>query len=328
MNRNIQLRSFLLGLSGLVAATLASAQEFPTKQLRLLVPYPTASGPDLVARPAAAAMGKFLGQTVVVENKSGGGGVPAIQDLKNSPADGHTLFWPDSSQWAILPAVQAGLPYDPVRDFAPIGMVYSNVLFFFVPANSPIKSMKDIVARAKANPGSLRYGVTGVGGIMHLTGEAFAAATKIKMTVVPYRATNESITAIMGGDLDLAIAGGNPVYQSMLQAGKIRTVATTGPTRNTYMLDIPSVKESAGLKQEYNFQAEIGLMALAGTPKPVIEKLSSALHVAQKDAGFLDVIKKLQYDVVVNSPEEFAAQVRSDLEKYRAVAKAGNVKVQ
>lgn len=327
MSHTIQLRSFLLGLAGLAAATLASAQEFPSKSLRILVPYPAASGPDLVARPTAAAMGKVLGQTVVVENKSGGGGVPAIQDLKNSPADGHTLFWPDSSQWAILPAVQDGLPYDPVRDFAPIGMVYSNVLFFFVRSDSPIKSMKDVVALAKAKPGHLRYGATGVGGIMHLTGEAFTSATGIKMTVVPYRATNESITAIIGGDLDLAIAGGNPLYTSMLQAGKIRTLATTGPSRTTYLRDVPSVAESAGLK-EYNFQAEIGLVALAGTPKPVIDKLSNALHVAQKDAGYLDALKKLQYDAVISSPEQFAAKIRSDLEKYRAVAKAGNIKVQ
>lgn len=327
MIRHFSLGRILPGLTAVLFTTLACAQDFPTKPLRLLVPYPAASGPDLVARPTAAAMGKVLGQTVVVENKSGGGGVPAIQDMKNSPADGHTLFWPDSSQWAILPAVQANLPYDPVRDFAPIGMVYSNVLFFFVPANSPFKSMADIAAAAKAKPGNLKYGVTGVGGIMHLTGEAFAAATGVKMTVVPYRATNEAITAIIGGDLDFALAGGNPLYTSMLQAGKIRTMATTGPVRSKYMQIVPTVAESAGLK-EYNFQAEIGLMALAGTPKPVIDKLSGALHIAQKDAGFLDVLKKLEYDVAINTPEEFAAKVRSDLEKYRAVAKAGNIKVQ
>ncbi len=318
---------FLPGLAALFCATLTSAQDFPTKPLRLLVPYPAASGPDLVARPTAAALGKALGQTVVVENKGGGGGVPAIQDLRNSPADGHTLFWPDSSQWAILPAVQASLPYDPIRDFAPIGMVYTNALFFFVSSTSAIKSMKDIVAQSKAKPGSLRYGVTGVGGIMHLTGEAFAAATEIKMTVVPYRATNESITAILGGDLDFAIAGGNPFYNSMAQAGKIRTLATTGPTRSKYVLNVPSVAESAGLK-EYNFQAEIGLVALAGTPKPTIEKLSGALHAAQKDAGFIEILKKLEYDVAVDTPDEFAAKIRRDLEKYRAVVKAGNIKVQ
>ena len=321
------LRRIVFGLAGLVAAAAATAQEFPTKPLRILVPYPPATGPDLIARPVAAAMGKLLGQSVVVENKPGGGGVPAILDLKNSAPDGYTMLQGDQGHWAILPSVQDNVAYDPIKDLAPVGMVYSNALFYVVPGNSPFKSMKDVVNAAKAKPGSIRYGVTGVGGIMHLTGEAFAFAAGIKMTVVPFRATAEAVQAILSGDLEMAVAGNNPVVMGALQSGKIRNIGSTGPTRDKYMPDIPTVNESAGITG-YNYQADIGLLANAGTPKPVIEKLSKALAAAQKDTAVLDSLKRLEYNVSTMTPEEFGAKIRSDLEKYRAVARAGNIKAQ
>ncbi len=327
MIRTVPFRHVLAGIAGLAIAASASAQEFPTKPLRMLISYPAATGPDLIGRPIAAAMGKALGQPVVVENKSGGGGVPAIQDLKNSAADGHTMFLADQSHWAILPSVQDNVPYDPIRDFAPVGMIYSNVLFYVVPAGSSIKTLKDVIAASKANPGSIRYGVTGVGGIMHLTGEAFAFAAGIKMTVVPFRATAEAIQAILSGDLDMAVAGMNPVVAGALQTGKIRNIATTGPTRDKYMSDIPTVNESAGIGG-YNYQADIGLLALTGTPRPAMEKLVKALAAAQKDSAYHDALKKLEYNATSMSPEEFGAKIKADLEKFRAVAKAGNIKVQ
>lgn len=326
MIRLIGLRRLLLGLAGLLAAGLAGAQDFPTKPLRIIVPYPGASGPDLVARALAAQMGKQLGQSVIVENKGGGGGVPAILDIRNSPHDGYSLLFPDSSQWAVFPALRNDLPYDPVRDFAPIGMVYGNSLYFFVKPDSPLKTMGDVIAAAKEKPGTLRYGVTGVGSIMHITGEAWRIAAGVNTTPVPYRASAESLASVMNGDLDFSLSGYSTIKQ-LYKAGKIRPLASTGLKRDKYSPEIPSVNEYGGLKN-FDFSAEIGLIAYAGTPKPVIERLSRALLASQKEPAFVEFLKPLDYDVISSTPEEFGAKIRNDLERFRAVAKAANIKVQ
>lgn len=319
-------RQLTAGGAACLISLAVSAQEFPGKPLRILVPYPGATGPDLVARGLASGMSKHLGQPVLVENKQGGGGVPAILDLKNSPPDGHTLFLPDSSHWGVFPALRTDLPYDPMRDFAPIGLVYSNGLFFFVAASSPFKTMADLVARAKEKPGTLKYGVTGFGGIMHIVGEAFRISSGINTVAVPFRASNESVTAVLGGDLDYAVAGLQSL-RSLSQAGRLRILATAAPKRDRYVPEAPSIAESTGLR-EFSFSAEIGLVARAGTPKPVIDKLVRSLGDAQKEAPYLDALKKLEYDVASATPEEFAAKIRNDLERFRAVAKIANIKAE
>lgn len=320
-----KLQRILIGVAGAFAAAFAQAQDFPSKQLRIVVPYPAGSGPDIVARGLANVMPKHIGQNVIVENKGGGGGVPAILDIKNAPHDGHSLLWPDSSQWGVFPALRSDLPYDPIRDFAPVGMVYNNALYFFVKPDSPIKGVPDLIARAKEKPGALRYGVTGVGGIMHIAGEAWRLASGIDVTVVPFGASQQSLVSVMNGDLDFCLTGWSTI-KNLHRAGKVRAIASTGPSRDRYSPDVPSVTEF-GLKN-FDFQADIGIAVWTGTPKPVIDKLNAALHASQKDQAFLDVLKRLEYNVVVTTPEEFGAKIKSDLEKFRAVAKAANIKVQ
>ena len=309
-----------------LASSPVAAQDFPSKPIRYLIPYPSGSV-DVVGRSVTSIMSKELGQPFVVENKGGGGGVPAVQDLKNSPADGHTLLQPDSSQYAILPAVQPTVPYDPLVDFAPIGMLYSNVMFFVVPSDARAQSMKDIVTEAKGKPGALRIGVTGVGGIMHLVAEAFASAAGIKFTVVPYRVSAESITSVINKDLDIAVSGGNSIMKGMLKAGKIRALAATGSVRDTFLKEVPTVNESAGISG-YSLQADIGIVAKAGTPRPIVEKLAKALAAVHRDAGFHDTLKKIEFMPVNATPEEFAAKIRSDFEKYRTIARTANIKVE
>jgi len=304
----------------------ASAQDFPTKPLRILVPYGPAGGPDSVTRGIAIGMGKSLGQSIVVENKQGGGGVPAVVDLQKSPPDGHTLFLPDSSHWAAFPALRSDLPYDPVKDFAPIGLVYSNNLFIFVSGSSPFRTLNDLVTHAKEKPGTLRYGVSGVGGIMHLVGEAFRVSAGIETIPVPFRNSAASAAAVMGGDLDYAVAGLQSI-KSLSQGGRLRILANTTTTRDKFVPDVPSISDTARIRG-FDFRADIGLVALAGTPRPIIDRLARSLSDGQKDSAYLDVLKKLEYDVASSTPEEFAAIIRRDLERFRSVAKAGNIKVQ
>lgn len=325
MNQRLS-TSLLAATVSMLFSVHAAAQDFPTRPLRIIVPYPGATGPDLVARGLASGMSKVLGQNVLVENKQGGGGVPAILDMKNAPADGHTMFFPDNGHWAAFPALRNDLPYDPVRDFAPISLVYKNGLFFFVSANSPMKSMADLVARAKEKPGALKFGVTGVDGIMRFVGEAFRVSAGIDTLAVPYRASNESVTAVLGGDLDYAVAGLSSL-RALSQAGRLRILANAASRRDRYVPDSPTVSESANLK-DFNFSAEIGLVAHAATPKPIIDRLARAVADAQRDAPYLDALKKLEYDVNASTPEEFGARIRGDLERFRAIAKIANIKVQ
>ena len=314
------------GFAGLVLAFCACAQEFPSRPLRIVVPYPPGGGPDIVARGLAVGMSKNLGQPVVVENKAGGGGVPAVMDLKNSLPDGHTLFLPDSSQWAVFPAVRDDLPYDVLKDFAAIGLVYSNNLFIFVGGNSPFRTLNDLVSRAREKPGSLRYGMSGIGGIMHIVGEAFRLSTNVTTIAVPFRNSAAAATAVISGDLDYAVAGLQSI-RSLAQAGRLRILATAASKRDRVVPDVPTVIESTGIK-EFNFVAEVGLVARGGTPRPVIARLAKSLADGQKEPAYLDALKKLEYDVASNTPEEFAVQIRGDLEHFRRVVKSANIKAE
>jgi tripartite-type tricarboxylate transporter receptor subunit TctC len=319
-------RSFLSALLVVCAVPAAVAQDYPSRPVRIIMPNPTASGPDIVIRALAESMSRTLGQNVIVDAKAGGGGVPAVLDLKGAPADGYTIFAPDSSHWAVFPALRSDLPYDPVKDFTGIGMVYSNDLYFSVLAESPIKSLSDIVARARANPGSLRFGVTGVGSIMYIVGEAFKTSTGTDMAAVPFRGSAESLAGMMRGDLDFILSGYGTITNHV-KAGKIRALANSSPRRDRYTPDVPSVMEAAGLR-EFNFPAEIALVARAGTPRPVIDRLFAALEIGQKDPAVVTILANFLYTVRHATPDEFTAKMRSDLEKYRAVVKAANLKVQ
>jgi tripartite-type tricarboxylate transporter receptor subunit TctC len=314
------------GIAGLLLAFSAAAQEFPNRPLRIVVPYPPGGGPDIVGRGLAVGMSRSLGQSVVMDNKAGGGGVPAVMELKNSQPDGHTLFLPDSSQWAVFPAVRDDLPYDPLKDFAAIGLVYSNNLFIFVGGTSPFRTLSDLVARAKEKPGSLRYGMSGIGGIMHIVGEAFRLSTNVTTIAVPFRNSAAAATAVMSGDLDYAVAGLQSI-RSLAQAGRLRILATSSSKRDRVVPEIPTVAETIGIK-DFNFVAEVGLVARAGTPRPVIARLAKSLADGQKEPAYLDALKKLEYDVASNTPEEFAVQIRGDLEHFRRVVKSANIKAE
>lgn len=316
----------ILAAGVLLLSLSAFAQDFPTRSLRILIPYAPGGGPDTVGRGLAIGMSKNLGQPVGIENKPGGGGVPAVLDLKNAPPDGHTLFLPDSSQWAAFPAVRSDLPYDPVRDFAPIGLVYSNTLFIFAAGNSPFKTLGELVQRAKEKPGTLRYGVSGVGGIMHFAGEAFRISSGVNTIPVPYRNSAASVVSVMAGDLDYAVAGLSSIKQ-LAQAGRLRILATTSTRRDKFVPEVPSILEAIALK-DVNFTAEIGLVAHVATPRPIVERLARSLKEAQKDTAYQEALKKLEYEAASTTPEEFGAIIRNDLERFRSIARSAHIKAE
>ena len=324
MLRGITLQRLLFGSVAILLSTLASAQSFPTKTVRILIPYPAASGPDLIMRAIIPHMSEMLGQPVIIENKGGGGGVPAVLDLLNAPADGYTLLAADSSQWAIYPAAKPDAPYDAVRDFLAISRVYTSNLAFFVNATSPIKDMRELIAAAKANPGKLRYGVTGIASIMHLTGAAFSTGANVNTIAIPYRASAETVAAVLRGDIDYGVSGWQSVT-AQVKAGKLRALGLSTLMGIEDAPGMRSVADAAGIAG-FNYGVEYGVLGRAGTPKPVIEKLSASINKAMVMPDIVKQGKSQSFDMNPITPEQFGEIIRNDVKRYAQLAKAASIK--
>ncbi len=316
----------LLALSGALVPAAAMAQAYPSKPVRIIIPYPSASGPDLITRAMSPYISESIGQPVVIENKGGGGGVPAVMDLVNSAPDGYTLFAPDSSQWAIYPAARGDAPYDAVRDFAAISRVYTSNLAVYVNASSPIKDLKELIATAKANPGKLRYGATGVAGIMHLTGAALATGAGINVVAVPYRASAEAVAAVLRGDIDYAVSGWQSIVPNV-KAGKLRALGLSTLLLGDDAMGVRSVADAAGLPG-FNYGVEYGIVARAGTAKAIVDKLNSAINRAMSQPDVIKQGKAQSFDMNPISPEQFADIIRNDVKRYAQLAKAANIKAE
>ena len=317
--------SALLLLAGTGLAS--SAQDFPNRTLRAVVPYPAGSGPDLAARSVAQPMSATLGKAVVVENRPGGGGIPAVNELMNAPADGHTLLVPDSSQWAVFPVLRSKLPYDPVRDFAPVGMIYYGAQFVYVRADSPYKDMRELIAAARAKPGSLQYGVIGLGGLIHLVGEAIRTSAGMEVQAIPYPGSPEMVSALLRGDLPYALASlGGPLAPNV-KAGKLRPLAVSTRARAKTLPDVPTVREILGLT-DFDFGSSLGMVARAGTPAANIERLSSALNQALALPEVLAQAANSGFELIPSTPAQMAETIRVDLRKFAQVVKDAKIKIE
>lgn len=324
--RTFRSRGFLFGFCFSLLASAALAQEYPTKAIRTLIPYPAGSGPDIMARVIGQQMAGTLGQPFVIDNKGGGGGVPAILELKNAAPDGYTVLELDSSQWAMYPALRPNAPYDAARDFAPVGLIYTAPVFIYTRADSPYKDLRELVAAARAKPGKMQYGVTGLGGLMHVVGEAFKNSGNLDVLPIAYQASQQSLAGVVSGDLDYAIAG----YGSLLpqiQAGKVRALAASTNTRNKDAPDVPTIAEALGVPT-FNFAVQYGMVGHSGTPKPVLDKLAAALAKALAQPDVAQRAKALSLDLTPLTPEQFSELIRSDIAKYSQTVKAARLKLE
>jgi tripartite-type tricarboxylate transporter receptor subunit TctC len=305
-----------LALLMLVCMSSAVAQNFPSKPIRFIVPFPPGGGNDTMARTFGQKMTEGLGQQVVIDNRAGAGGNIGAETAARALPDGYTLFLGGVGSHGINPNLQTKLPYDPIKDFAPISLIASAPLVIVVPPSLPVKSVADLVQVAKSRPGELNYASSGTGTIAHLSAELLNSMAKIKLEHVPYKGTGPALTDLLGGRVQVMFNSAVSILPQV-RAGKLRAVAMTAAKRSTAMPDLPTVAESG--VPGYEAASWYGLLAPARTPRAIVGKLNSEIvRIAQSP----DVRERLASDgadPVGNSPEEFNAYIKHELARWARV---------
>ena len=300
----------------------AQAQTFPSRSITLVIPFTPGGSTTIVGRGVADKMGELLGEKIVIDNRPGAGGTLGTRAVAKSDPDGYTLLLGYTGTLAIGPSLYRNVGYDPRKDFAPIGMIGNAPNSLVVNPTFPAKTLPELIAYAKANPGKVNFGSAGAGTASHITGEYFAASSGIKLVHIPYKGTGPVLTDLLGGHIPMAFAP-IPASHSNVAAGTLRALGVTSLTRSGLLPEIPTIAES-GLP---GFDASLyyGLVAPAGTPRPIIDKLNKALRDALASA---EVKKQLVNDgteITPCSPEDYAALIDKDEKKWSQLVKASGV---
>ena len=320
-------RTIATGL-GLILVLPASAQlpgpGYPSKPIRLIVPSAPGGGTDIVARVVAQGLSEAWGQTVVVDNRGGAGGIAGVTlAAKASAPDGYTLLLGSNGHLSFAPAVNRQLPYDPQQDLAPVTLVATQPFVVGVYAGLPVNSMKEFIALARSRPGSITYGSGGTGSASHLGTELLMLTAGFKMLHIPYKGTGPGMTALMSGELQCLLAGLATVMPQT-RSGKVKALAVTGATRAKVAPDVPTVAE-AGLAG-YEFVVWYGVMVPGGTPRPIIAKLHAEIAKLLKSPATSERYAAAGLEPVSNTPDEFAALLKREIPQWKKVAQDANIR--
>jgi len=305
-----------------VAVPPAFAQAWPEKAVRILVPAPAGSSLDVLARAIGEKLKDRVGATVIVENKPGAGGALATAEVAKAAPDGYTLVLAFNGPLATTPLIQK-VPYDVARDLAPVVVTSSQPNVLAVNAQLPIKSVADLVAYAKANPGKLNFASVGNGSSSHLNAELLKSMAGIDATHVPFNGSPPAVLATVQGDTQMIFAVMQPL-QAQVQAGKLRAIAVTTPKRFPLMPELPAIAETY---PGFEALAWNGLVAPAGTPRPVIEKINAEVNAILK---LPDVVQKMNgfgFDLVGGSPEDFVKLIQDETRRWEPVVRKLGIKV-
>lgn len=319
-------RIFFTGiwLTAIAAMTSASAQEdpskYPSKAIRIIVGFAAGGGNDIIARVFGQKLSEGLGQPVIVENKPGGGAIVATEYVAKSPPDGYTLLM-SASGLSINPAVYAKLPYDAVNDFTAVSELGSFPLIMIVSASSPITSVAELVAYAKANPEKTNYASSSAS--FQLVTELFKLKTGAPMQVIPYKSANESVLAVISGQVTTTIADAGPVT-GQVKSGTARALAVAAPKRMEDLPDVPTLKE-AGVDVDAVLWS--GIFVPKATPLSIVRKIEGELMRIAKLPDVIARLKPLGIDTVGNSSEEFAKILAADIARWGEVARSANIKI-
>ena len=319
-------REFITLLSGaavLPVAAAVAAEPYPSRPIRLIVPFPAGGGTDIVGRVLGQKLHESLGQPVVIDNRSGAGGTLGTGLAAKSSPDGYTLLLVPTSH-VINPSIYAKLPYDTERDFSPITMVASAAILMAVNSRVPAETMRGFIEAAKASPRAIaNYGSAGAGTVFHLTGELFKQLTGLALQHVPYRGGGPTVTALIAGEIPVAFET-MLALQPHVRAGTLRALAITSPRRSAIMPDIPTTAE-AGFPSMVADNS-YALFAPTGTPAPILARLHDATVAALSLPEVRDRLREQGAEVVGNSPHELAAYVAAEIPKWAALARQAGVK--
>lgn len=307
----------------LATAGSASAQSFPSRPVHIFVPYPAGGGVDVLTRTLGDVVAKQWGQSVVVENRPGAGGVIASQAVVTSAPDGYTLIMVASGH-ATNPLLYPKIPYDTFKDFTPISLLASSPNILLVRADSPFKTMADLIAAAKAKPGSLSFAHAGTGTSTHLAGELLKSLAKIDLNAIPYKGGAPAINDLLGGQIPMSFNNG-PESVGQLQAGTLRALAVTTGERAPFLPDVPSMSEAV---PGYDTGVWWGLLGPANIPPNILTKLSHDFVAALNTDAVKERLSKLGALPIGSSSQEFDARIRADYDKWGPIIKAAGMKAE
>jgi len=302
----------------------ATAADYPTRPITLIVPYPAGGGNDVIARLVAAKMSEALGQPIVIENRGGAGSTIGTRDVARSAPDGYTLLIATSSL-AINPSLYPDAAYDPKKDFAPIGLIATSPSFVLVNPAVPVHSVAELIALARKEPGKLDFASTGIGTSTHLAAVLFAAMADVKLNAVPYKGVAPAVTDLLGGQVALMFCPLASVV-GQVRAGSLRAIAVTGAKRSPLFPDLSTVAE-AGLPG-YAAELHYGLVAPAGTPGEVIAKLNGALNNALNEPQVRSRLAADGTETLPGTPDAYAADIANEEAKWGAIVKKTGVTTQ
>ena len=303
------------------AAAVVSAQSYPSRLVRMVVAYPAGGSIDVVSRLVNQRLTSALGQQFIVENRAGAAGNIGTDYVAKAASDGYVLLMGSAASISSAPAVYAKLPYDPVRDLAPMVQVANQPNVLTAHPSVPAKTLKEFIALAKANPGKFNYGSSGIGASQHMTAELFAMLSGVKIEHIPYKGGTPAMTDLISGQIDFMFTPA-PNAIAFVQSGKIRGIAVTSLKRSSALPELPTMNES-GL-QRFELLGWIGLLGPAGTPREIVDRLNG--EVNKMLAGDIrQRLTELGLDAVGGTPEQFAAFIRQDIAKYAKIVKVAGI---
>jgi len=304
-------------------AASAAAQTWPARPVRIIVPFPPGGGLDFVVRLLAQKLTEQIGGSFVVDNRPGAAGILAAELVARAAPDGYTLLM-SAPEFAINPSVRSKLPYDPFKDFAYISQLTSGQMMLASHPSVPVKTVKQLIALAKARPGHLSYGHAGMGSVHHLAGEMFQTMAGIRWEHVPFKGTVAAVIGLMGGEIAFVFASNTGLIQPA-KAGKVRPIAVTGTKRFAELPDVPTIAES-GIPG-YNVTGWQGFYAPAGTSADIVRRLNAETGRALNSPDVKEKLAKTGNEPDVSSPEEFAAFVRAEISKWTKVVKESKLRI-
>ena len=307
-----------------IAPAVWAADNYPSRPIKLIVPFGAGGSTDIVARLLADKMGPILGQAVVIENKGGAGGSIGAAEIAKSAPDGYTIGMATVSTHGSNPAIMSKLPYDARKDFAPITNVMAVPSVFVVHPSVPANTMQEFIALAKKEPGKYSFASPGTGSLGHANIENFMNLAGIELLHVPYKGAGQALNDALGGQVN-AMTDNLSSSLTNIKAGKLRPLAVLGLKRAEVLPDVPTYTELGF--PEMGDGGWFGLVAPAGTPKPIIDKLNAAAHQVMQDPDFQKKHKEIAGEGMGNTPEEFAKQIDAAIERYTAVAKRANIRI-
>ncbi len=315
-------RKLILGTALVAATTVAAAQSYPQRPVRFVVPYAPGGSTDTLARSMGSKLSELLGQQVVVDNRPGANGDIGMTIVARAPADGYSIVLGYIANLAIGPSLYEKMPYDPIKDFASITQVAGASNIFVTHPSLPAKNFKEFIAYTKANPKKVNFASAGVASVGHLTGELLNDMAGIDMQHIPYKGSGQAITDLVGGHIKVMISGMASTLPHV-RSGKLNGIVTTGLKRTPATQDIPTIAETY---PGFESSSWFGVLAPAGTPRPIINRLNADIHKSLQDPAVAKRLAGVGFEITYGTPEQFTNYMKSEIKKWAKVVKASGAK--